>query len=182
MRSPAVRARYWQTCGVGRIADVSTAGRESATDRSVVTNRTFRGLAIGWLVLLSAMSAMGAVDPVMAEGRDDSVILPVLFVVAPLILAARAGRIGVQVSPDTVVVRNWFRTRRLPRRSVALVEVDRYCGYLSAFVCSPFLRQLVIVAAEGEVEVPSVVGLPGKIARLRDNLDRLLAASADPRA
>lgn len=139
-----------------------------------VYNPVLNGAAIAVLVLFAAAALGGVLDPTDAVDKPDW--WPgVVFVVVPLLLAARGLRVGVVVRDTDVVMRGWLRTRRLSREDVLAVKTRRYSGLWTRGGESRLFRMLAIKTSEHTVEVPAVAARDAKAERLAAALRRALA-------
>jgi hypothetical protein len=80
-------------------------------------------------IVTAAAVIMGVVDPAppLEPGWDP---YAVWWLAGCLVVAARSWFLGVQVTDDAVIVRNFYRTRRLSRAEVVAVQVSQYDGLL----------------------------------------------------
>ena len=80
-------------------------------------------------IVAAATAVMGVVDPAppLEPGWDPHAVW---WLVGCLVLAVRSWFLGVQVTEDAVIVRNFYRTRRLNQADVVAVRVAQYDGLL----------------------------------------------------
>jgi hypothetical protein len=80
--------------------------------------------ATGALLILYVVAVSD--DPVSPKANRGALFLVGAFAIALGAFALyRSFRLGVTIGPDEVVVHNFFRTRRLPRRDVARFSLGR---------------------------------------------------------
>jgi hypothetical protein len=65
-----------------------------------------------------------------------------LMLVAVLVLAVRAARLGITVTSDTVIMRSWFTTRRIPRRDLLNARAASYDGFWNGGLDTAWLNQM----------------------------------------
>jgi hypothetical protein len=90
---------------------------------------------------LFALSIIGGLaEPGSLPGNPDW--LGWLMLAAVLVLAVRAARLGITVTSDTVIVRSWFTTRRIPRRDLLNARAASYDGFWNGGLETAWLNQM----------------------------------------
>jgi hypothetical protein len=134
-----------------------------------VFNWGSRALGSAFLVLFLVATVGGILDP--TPGPDRPILLPgVLVVAVELFLLVRVLRLGVTVTPDHVISRGWFLTRRYPRGAVSGAGAAGYSGGYNRWTRSKSFTMLWIRVNERAVELPQVAGRPQKVHGLADQL------------
>jgi hypothetical protein len=100
----------------------------------------YRAFNIAVIGLEAMAIAGGLAEPGSLPGNPDA--LGWVMLAAALVLILRAARLGITVTPHTVVVRSWFITRRIPRHDVLNARAAPYDGLLNGGVDSGWLNQL----------------------------------------
>ena len=105
----------------GRVAGVGALAMRA----HVRSRRDSIGIGItGALIILYIVAVSD--DPVSPKANRIALILVSVFTLALGVFAIyRSFRLGVTVGPDEVVVHNFLRTRRVPRRDVARFSLGR---------------------------------------------------------
>ncbi|WP_345502978.1 hypothetical protein [Pedococcus ginsenosidimutans] len=117
-------------------------------------------------------------DP--TPGPDQPTLMPGTLVVAfELVLLVRVLRLGVTVTPDHVISRGWFLTRRYPRPSISGAGATGYSGGYNRWSRSKAFTMLWIRVDESAVDLPHIAGRPQKIHRLADELRVALSVATD---
>lgn len=136
--------------------------------------------AIAAVAVLSAFALAalaGILDP--TEHSDEVHWWPgVVFVLAPVAMAARGAMVGVVVTGSEVILRGWLRTRRIPRDHVLGVKTKKYSGHWNSARESRMFRMLAIKTTNGTVDVPAVAARQAKAKRLAAELRRALSLPA----
>jgi hypothetical protein len=78
-------------------------------------------------VLFALATISGLLDPAFDSGEPDWPGW--VFLAASLAAIARAVRLGLTVTPDHVIVRSWFTTRRIPRSDIVGARATPYDGW-----------------------------------------------------
>jgi hypothetical protein len=87
----------------------------------------YRALCTAVFVLFALATIGGLVDPAVDSGEPD---WPGWVVLAGSVAGiVRAIRLGLTVTPDHVIVRSWFTTRRIPRSNILGARATPYDGW-----------------------------------------------------
>jgi hypothetical protein len=98
-----------------------------------------------------------------------------VFSAACVAFVLRAYLLGVVLEEDTVRVRSWLYTRRIPLAEVAAFEVVPYSGAWARGGSIFWLDQLLIVRVNGtENRIPAIIGLRRGKAGIVESIARQL--------
>jgi hypothetical protein len=98
----------------------------------------YRAFNIAVFGLFAFATIGGLAEPKTAPGESDW--LGWLMLAASLALIVRAARLGIRVTSDSVIVRSWLFTRRIPRVDVLNARATEYDGLWG--IDAPWLNQL----------------------------------------
>lgn len=149
-------------------------GESVKQTRTRIYNPVLVYSTVALLLLLAAAALGGIVDS--TDGTDDPRWWPgLLFVVLPILLAVRGCTTGIVITETAVLIRGWFRTRRVPREHVLGVKTTKYSGIWLRGAESRVFRMLVIKTNSTELEVPTVAARKAKAKRLAAEAQTALA-------
>jgi hypothetical protein len=114
-------------------------------------------------------------DPVSPKANRSALFLVgSLCIALGTFLVYRAFRLGVRVGPDKVVVHNFFRTRRLPRRDVVRFSVGRLRKIDRDAVVLETTSGDSIVASSLSASLYEMLRGSNRVSRFVDELNALL--------
>lgn len=128
------------------------------TDRSDVIRQPLAARA--YIVVFMCIWCGGVFGGLIAAAADGSpaVVIPMLMLTFGLTLGYRIFRLSVTLGPQDLLVRNFYRTRRIFR---ADIEGFRH-GAMSQ---QPFMRTIYVLLRDGTVFPLDVAGRPSFSAR-----------------
>ncbi len=87
----------------------------------------YRAFCTAVFVLFALVTLGSLLDPTIDSGEPE---WPGWVFLAVLLAAiARAVRLGLSITPDHVVARSWFTTRRIPRSDILTARATPYDGW-----------------------------------------------------
>ena len=123
-----------------------------------------------WIVVWAAF-VISFLAIAVREGNRGFIVITALMLVYGAVIGVRVAGVRIEAKPETLVVRNPWRTRRLARGDIAGFSTGRYqrVGHETAFadLCGGNSVRLTAI----EQQFP----LPGRARALEPALDRLEA-------
>ena len=112
---------------------------------------------------ICALSSLGLFDPSRPEPENDWIA--VAFGVFGLVFFARSLFLSVYLTPEHVIVRSWFTTRRHPIAANLVFTVDTYSGWLNQHAEQGWLATVFVRNGAGQRPVKGLLALRGSALR-----------------
>ena len=161
---------------MGALMDGNRSPRGISRRPGTIANWTYRWTMCSWWLGLIAVSAASTIHDTKTARAFATQAAP--YWIAALLLALRSLRLGVVFAGEELVIRSWFRTRRIPVSSVKRAKAVKYDG---AKCPTKVLYMLRITRRESKsLDAYGIIGRPRKIERLVADFNALLDSVADP--
>lgn len=157
--------------------------RETRKPRVDPTLRTpwSQTIAVLYLILFAVVSLSLIPYPGPALDPHTYALVGGACAAVSLAFAVRGLALGIVVGGDAVLVRSWFRTRRLPRPEIVEIESAGYDGWLTGGRPSATLDTLQLRLRDGRtVTAWGIVGRPGTVHKRVVRLRALLGLPRRP--
>lgn len=97
------------------------------SDRTHLSTPYYRAFCTAVFVLFALVGLGSLLDPTIDSGEPEWPGW--VFVAVSLAAIVRAVRLGLTITPDHVIVRSWFTTRRIPRSDILGARATPYDGW-----------------------------------------------------